>query len=297
MLYLLDDSDEQVVDAVCGRLLTEGLSVIPMLEQYWVSNSDPLRAGRIEQVIRNIQTDVLSGDFRRWMDSEDRDLLQACLLVSRIHYPGLDIQSVVGFVENLCQSALRDLVWADSPHEKIQVLNRLIFGQYGFKGNNDNYHNPDNSFINRVIETRTGNPISLCNLYAIVARRVGIPVFGVNLPQHFVLAYCEDDGEEQHQSIAVKREDFGRVLFYINPFSAGQIFLSRNIRDFLEVIKIEPQPEFFEPCNNLEILRRMLRNLHYAYAENQDHDRRKLVEHYMNLAGMMREIDEDTDEE
>ncbi len=85
---------------------------------------------------------------------------------------------------------------------------------------------------------------------------------------------------------SINRDDFGSSLFYVNAFSKGQIFLRRNIRDFLEVIRVEPSDNFFEPCNNLEILKRMLRNLHYSYGKTDDSHRRSLAEHYMAMLGM-----------
>lgn len=293
MLYLLDDTDEQVVSTVAGRLLMEGSPVVPLLEQYWLSNQDPLRANRIEQIIRNIQNKELSAGFDKWLKSEDKSLLQACLLVSKIHYPGLDESLVVNFVEKIRMDAWMSLYNASNPHDKIKILNHIFFERYNFKGNSNDYHNPDNSLINRVIETRSGNPISLCNLYSIVAQRLGLPVFGVNLPQHFVLAYCDDSHADPvipfNAPASISRSDYGPVLFYINPFSRGQIFLHNNIRDFLQVIKVESQPAFFDTCHNVEILKRMLRNLHYAYQKVNDAARMKHVAFYMNKLGMTEE--------
>lgn len=291
MLYLLDDTDEQVVNTVAGRLLSEGAGIVPLLEQYWVSNHDPLRAGRIENIIRNIQSQSLSAEFQQWLKSDHKDLLQACILVSKIHYPGLDESVIHNFIEKLRLDAWMALYNAPHPQDKINILNHLLFDRYGFKGNSENYHNPDNSLINRVIETRSGNPISLCNLYTILAQRLGIPVFGVNLPQHFVLAYCDDKVEHEvvpfQPPVQMNRDDFGSIIFYINPFSKGQIFLKKNIRDFLEVIKVEPRASFFDTCNNLEVMQRMLRNLHYSYEKAGENDRKEMVNTYMKMMGML----------
>ena len=298
MLYLLDDTDEQVVSTIAGRLLMEGSHVVPLLEQYWLSNQDPLRANRIEQIIRNIQNKELSAGFDAWLKSNDKSLLDACLLVSKIHYPGLDESVVVNFVEKMRLDAWMSLYNAPNPNDKISILNHIFFERYNFKGNSNDYHNPDNSLINRVIETRSGNPISLCNLYAIVAQKLGLPVFGVNLPQHFVLAYCDDTHLEPiipfQGPASLNREDYGPVLFYINPFSRGQIFLHKNIKDFLQVIKVESQPAFFDTCQTPEILKRMLRNLHYSYQKKNDIDRMKMVTFYMKKLGM---TDESSSEE
>jgi regulator of sirC expression with transglutaminase-like and TPR domain len=297
MLFLLDDTDEQVVGTVAGRLLSEGAQIVPVLEQYWLTNQDPIRAGRIEQIIRNIQHKDLSAAFDSWLKSEEKSLLEACLLVSKIHYPGLDESLVVNFVEKMRLDAWMSLYNASNPHDKIKILNHIFFERYNFKGNSNDYHNPDNSLINRVIETRSGNPISLCNLYATVAQKLGLPVFGVNLPQHFVLAYCDDTHLAPivpfQAPSSLNREDYGSVLFYINPFSRGQIFLHKNIKDFLEVIKVESQPAFFDTCEPLEILKRMLRNLHYSYQKTDDKDRLKQVSFYMKKLGMTEESSSD----
>jgi len=293
MLYLLDDTDEQVISSVSSRLLREGESVIPLLEEYWLGNSDPVRAVRIEQIIRSIQTGSLTRDFQNWLKSNNRDLLTASLLVSRIHYPGLDTSVVNNFIEKLRMDAWMALYNAGNPTDKVRILNHIFFERNGFKGNSEDYHHPDNSCINRVIEMRSGNPISMCNLYAIVAQKLGIPLFGVNLPQHFVLAYCDDGNKNPIVPFSspetLNREEYGSALFYVNPFSKGQIFLRRNIRDFLEVIRVQPSDNFFEPCENLEILKRMLRNLHFSYTKTNDNDRKLLVEHYMAIVGMTEE--------
>ena len=299
MLYLLDDTDEQVIASVSSRLLSEGESVIPLLEEYWLGNSDPARAVRIEEIIRNIQTGSLTRDFQNWMNSENRDLLEACILVSRIHYPGLDVSVVNNFVEKLRMDAWMALYNAGNPTDKVRILNHIFFERNGFKGNSEDYHHPDNSCINRVIEMRSGNPISMCNLYSIVAQKLGIPLFGVNLPQHFVLAYCDDAHRNPivpfNSPNSLQRSDFGASLFYVNAFSKGQIFLRRNIRDFLEVIRVEPSDNFFDPCNNLEIARRMLRNLHYSYSKTNDKQRKGLTEHYMMVLGMTTEAGGDSE--
>jgi regulator of sirC expression with transglutaminase-like and TPR domain len=210
-----------------------------------------------------------------------------CLLLCRIQYPGFDERLVNNFLEKLRLDAWLKLYAATEPLDKINILNSVIFGQYGFKGNSGKYHSPDNSFLNKVMETRQGNPITLCCLYAIIAQKLGIPVFGVNLPQHFILAWCEEPGEAQVVPFApqhrLKRSEYGKVLFYINPFSGGQLFPRKSIDEFLEKIAVSPREEFYEPCNNMEIFTRMLRNLQYSYGENSNHQKLGIIEKLMQL--------------
>ncbi|MBS3913541.1 MAG: transglutaminase family protein [Bacteroidetes bacterium] len=295
ILYLLDDSDEDIIQMVEQRLFSEGPEIVPVLEDYWTLNKDPLRAFRIETIIHNIQKQQLEQDFLAWLNSPDRDLFLGCTLVCRIHYPGLNQASMDAYLEKVRLDAWMAMYSAQNPIDKIQILNHILFERHGISGNTENYHSPENSFLNKVIDTRRGNPISLCNLYCIIAQRMGIPVFGVNLPQHFVLAYCEELNPEQNIPFNSKgqlnRSDYGRVLFYVNPYSKGQVFLQKNIDEFLTAIKVEPQESFYEPCDNLEIVRRMLRNLHFSYSELQSIEKQTLVQNYMKLLGMTGDSD------
>jgi hypothetical protein len=128
-----------------------------------------------------------------------------------------------------------------------------------------------------------------------------MPVFGVNLPQHFILAWCEEEtpgiSDSYNAPKSLNRSDYGKVLFYINPFSHGQIFLKKNIDDFLAAIKTQPRPEFYEPCNNLEIIRRVLRNLHFSYGELQNKDKMNRISDYMNILGMRGETSAQDEDE
>jgi regulator of sirC expression with transglutaminase-like and TPR domain len=177
-----------------------------------------------------------------------------------------------------------------NPLDQIQILNQVFFQTYGFKGNNDNYHNPDNSIITRVLETKFGNPISLSLLYMSVAHDLGLPLFGINLPQHFVLAYCRmntplnDNGT--YDKSAIRLDNVDKVNFYVNAFSKGQIFTKESVDAFLKVIKVAPQPTFYRPCNPLEIFHRILRNLHHAYAEQQDAEKQRDILDIMKHLGM-----------
>lgn len=291
MLYLLDDEDEQVIKEVETGILNLGPKVIPMLENYWQNNEDPLRAFRIENLIRSIQDRELEKDLKLWLAGNGSDLLEAFILVNRIHYPSYNYDFIHRFVSEITMDCWLMLYNAIGPDEKVFILNQVFFQKYGFKGNVENYNHPDNSFISRVIETKKGNPISLCSLYSIVAQRLGIPVFGVNLPHHFILAYCEDNEEKsitgfEKKNAPLNREDYGSVQFYINPFKQGHNMSQNDIKAFLQKMDIQEQVSFFEPCSNIDIIQRMLRNLHFAYNEQQDHTRLLRVIKFMQLLGM-----------
>lgn len=290
IIYLLDDPDEEVIHSVEQRLYNEGPEIVPILEEYWSENEDPVKANRLENIIRNIHNNQLGSDFKDWINNENRELLKGSELVCRIQYPGMDPDALNDYIEKVRLDAWMALYSAPNPIDRVQILNHILFDRQGIIGNTTNYHAPENSFLNRVIETRTGNPISLCILYSIIAQRLGLPIFGVNLPQHFVLAYCEDsenvDSNSFHSQGELNRSDFGKELFYINPFSKGQIFLKRNIDEFLKAIKVEERESFYTTCSNLDIIRRVLRNLHFSYMENHNHTMVNSVARFMQILGM-----------
>jgi regulator of sirC expression with transglutaminase-like and TPR domain len=141
--------------------------------------------------------------------------------------------------------------------EVVGVLNKIIFGQYGFSGNSSNYHASSNSYLNNVIETKKGNPLSLSIIYSVIAQQLNLPIYGVNLPNHFVLAYMDENGANQYIS---NGNEYG-VLFYINAFSRGSILQKEDITEFLKSIQAYPESFHYQPCSNSDIIRRMLTNL------------------------------------
>jgi len=107
------------------------------------------------------------------------------------------------------------------------------------------------------MESRKGNPLSLSLIYSIVAQSLDIPVFGVNLPNHFILAYLDENGSSL---FLPDKNEYG-VLFYVNPFSKGSILDANSIKEFLDGLHLPHNREYFEPCSNSAIMRRMLTNL------------------------------------
>ncbi|MCE3259553.1 MAG: hypothetical protein K0S12_1194, partial [Bacteroidetes bacterium] len=146
--------------------------------------------------------------------------------------------------------------------EKVKIINHILFEIHQFSGNITNYHAPQNSFINVVLENKKGNPVMLSVVYALICKELNIPVYGVNLPQHFVLAYVNDYAnlyDTNHKTLS------DNILFYINPFSKGLIFSQKDIDSFLKQLNIEPENKYYLPCSNLEIVKRVLNNLIYSY--------------------------------
>ncbi|RZK43485.1 MAG: hypothetical protein EOO90_02675 [Pedobacter sp.] len=255
LVKLLDDPDEEVYQHVQERLLTYGIEVVSYLETAWEQSLNTVLHERIENLVHIIQFRTVKEDLNLWYQSGAFDLLQGALIVNRYQYPDLDEQEVINQIEEIKRDIWVGLQHEMSSIEKIKLINHVFYNQHGFSGNTKNHHDPQNSYLNQVLESKKGNQISLAVLYATVAQKLDIPVYGVNLPQHFILGYIDDNNDDK---------EYG-VLFYINAFNKGAIFGKHDVDQFLRQLNLEPQPGFYSPCSNTEIIRRILRNLISAY--------------------------------
>lgn len=258
LIALIEDPDEQIFAHVRDRLLEYGPDAIQYLETSWEEQDFGLLfQSRIGALIHEIQFEECKRQLSGWYASTSKDLLKGAIIIAKYQYPGLDEKAIFDFVERMRRDCWLELNPNMTAFESVGVINKIFFGQYGFKGNASNYNSPLNSYINTVIETKKGNPLSLSILYSVVAQQLELPIYGVNLPNHFILAYMDDNGISQFLS---NSNEYG-VLFYINTFSKGSLFQKDDIDQFLNSIQQTPEPGHFQPCSNSDILRRMLTNL------------------------------------
>ena len=151
LISLLDDTDNEVVSQVEKRLFQLGPEIIPALEQPWdLSDINELRQRRLDEIIKRIQSHTLTNELRNWKQSNQSDLLEGVLILNRVKYPDVDRQ----FIDNLIDKIKLD-VWLEMHYdltsfEKIKILNYVFFDVHKFVGDNEDYHNPDNSYLSRV---------------------------------------------------------------------------------------------------------------------------------------------------
>jgi regulator of sirC expression with transglutaminase-like and TPR domain len=146
-----------------------------------------------------------------------------------------------------------------NPHKSVEVLNRYLFGELGFAGNRENYYDPRNSYLNDVLERKVGLPITLSVIYLAIGRRLGLPLFGVGLPGHFIVKLEERDT---------------RIL--IDPFNRGEILdearVEARVRDTFHA-QAQFQPEWLATVGAKYILIRLLNNLKAIFIQTQGYAR------------------------
>jgi regulator of sirC expression with transglutaminase-like and TPR domain len=187
---------------------------------------------------------------------EDIKLAKAALLLAKGEYPDLDIDKYLRKIELMAEEIKRRTGQNTNPHYLISEINRHLFSELGFRGNENDYYNPRNSFLNDVLDRQTGIPISLSVLYMEIADRAGLHISGVAFPGHFIVMYS---GVE------------GKIL--IDPFNKGRILSEKDCQEMLNriyVSKIWLRSEFLETITKSQILTRMLHNLKGIYLNSKN---------------------------
>ncbi len=261
LIQLLDDPDEGVYNHVRDKFLELGLDAVPHLENNWELSEEIFVQQRIENLIHSIKSHDVFQQLKNWIENGGQNLLNGAILVAKYHYHNIDEEKIRSKINQIKQDVWIELNDDLTAFEKIKVLNHIIFNLHEFKGDRDDYHNPKNSFLNRVLDSKKGSPLSIGILYAVIAQGLDIPLYGVNLPHHFILAY-ED---EFLANFAPEEMATPGILFYVNTFSGGAVFGKKDVLEFLKQIDVEPNDQYFKPCSNIAIIKRMITNICYSY--------------------------------
>jgi regulator of sirC expression with transglutaminase-like and TPR domain len=188
---------------------------------------------------------------------EEVDLARASLLVACEEYPELEVDRYLQRLDAMAEGVRGRL--GDSPREAIAALNRVLFEEQGFKGNTREYYDPRNSFLNDVLDRRTGIPITLSTVYIAVGRRAGASVEGVGLPGHFVVRVSTPAGEA-----------------LADPFNGGAVLTPEDCQERLDRIyggRVKMAAGMLAPCPARAVLTRTVRNLKAIYTKAEDHER------------------------
>ena len=200
-------------------------------------------------------------------DDSRIDLARACLMIAQDAYPGLDVDRYLGEIERMAIRLRARMPQANAAEEKVMALNQFLFDDLGYWGNTDDYYDPRNSYLNEVIDRKTGTPISLSILYMELGRRIGLPLEGVSFPGHFLVRLRLRGG-----------------TLVLDPFAGGTPQSEAELRERLQrvipegaaggVAPVElPLDQFLEPASNRQILARVLRNLKGIYREKDKPER------------------------
>lgn len=273
MISLLDDDDSSIFQSVSQKLREvassdnpEAADVMSLIIEKRDSVSERA-AERITQFVDDIQFEKLAPKFRQAL-LDNASLESLSFLISQIGYPSLNVQRYQQEL-NRMESVLRLEYASANPITELDrmfIISTVVFDREGFKGNSSNYYEPENSYLNRVIERKLGIPISLGAIVLILSERLGLPIYGVNMPAHFMLKY------EKHH-----------LEMFIDPFNQGRILDKQDCIRFLKNQGYNYVEQYLAKASTMDIIERMLNNLRNSYAELLMNDKRMLIERYLSV--------------
>jgi regulator of sirC expression with transglutaminase-like and TPR domain len=266
LISLLDDDDHEIQTHVVGKIKSLGGDVIPYLEKVWENTglSSPVLQKRIEELIHELQFQTVNNKLKLWTEGGALDLLEGLWIISSYQYPEISLEKLRAEIEQIFYEVWIEFKPNMHPTDQIKVMNSVIFDKLKFGPNTKNFHSVSNSMINIVLDSHKGNPISLCAIYMLVGQKLGLPIYGVNLPNLFVLTYKSDI-----------------VQFYINVFNRGLVFYKSDIDNYIGQLNLKASDIFYEPCSNINIIKRVLRNLALSYEKTSDTEKLQEVETLM----------------
>lgn len=258
LITLLGDDDNHVRDIARERLLQIGEPATAFLRD--VGNADGDGKIRIEarHVLAQIRQDDLSASFYLLglLDEGQADLEQAAFLLARFGHPDLEMAPYRRELDTLASQIahqIRDLHPRRDSRRIVRLMNRFLFSDEGFSGNVEDYYDPDNSYINCVLERRTGIPITLSVIYILLARRLQLPIRGINLPIHFICQYYSPPDS-----------------FYFDPFHNGKTLSRTDCAMLLHRAGVTFHDGCLKEARPHDIIARMARNLIVIYHHRGD---------------------------
>ncbi|WP_207432717.1 transglutaminase-like domain-containing protein [Sabulibacter ruber] len=267
LISLLDDKDPEVVAHVHQKIVELGDTITPFLEEAWEESLDPDHQKKLEDLIHDLQFSSLLQRLKAWKEEGATDLLKGMWLVSTYQYPDVTLQQIKQTLAEIYYEAWVNVRPEMHPYDQVKALNHVLFKLHHFAANTKNFHAPANSMINQVLETKRGNPLTLCVIYLTLAQKLGLPVYGVNLPNLFVLTF---------------KSEF-LPQFYINVYNRGLILTKNDIDNYLLQLNLNPVDIFYEPCEPIDIVRRALRNLSLSYEKLNDPEKATEIEKLIDV--------------
>ena len=247
---LLKTNDEST-----SKLLEEQFKTFDIRLLKEIDNEIPLEdtelKERFSKLVCNIKSENLKKDFLSWAKSPDCSLEKGVFLVALFNNPLLDVEKYSNILNTWAEGIknnLKKIKIKNDPTSIINEANHFLFMELGLKGNKKNYYDPGNSFIDQVIDKKSGNPILLSVIYLLLAKKLNLPFSGVNMPAHFLVQYY----------------DMAEPI-YIDPFSQGEIISKAICEERIKTLKLTWQNEYLLAPTSKQIVARMMQNLINIY--------------------------------
>jgi regulator of sirC expression with transglutaminase-like and TPR domain len=264
LISLLGDDDPEVYSTVRHKLISCGKRVLEWLQPLSL-DPDPVRRRRALEIIRHFGRADADDRFLSFCLShgQEFDLETGAWLLARTFTPDINVSAYRAMLDDYA-GAVRERLPGVGPRGACRPLNKVLFEELGYHGNEANYYDPENSYLNRVVDRRHGNPINLSLLYLLVARRLQMPVTGIGLPGHFLCRYQSTSGE-----------------VYIDAFNRGRFLTKADCIQYLIQGKYSINDDYLSPVNPRRLLLRICSNLHQIYIHMEQDEEIKRLQRYL----------------
>lgn len=284
LIQLIDDPDDDIYLEVKNQLLLLGPVALPYLEEIWNETINNWLIQRVEEIIEDIKFNEFEKKLIHWKKYQTEDLLNAVWLINQLQYPEITLEYLQKKIDQIRKDIWIEFAEDLTALEEIMILNHILYEVHQFAGNIANYNSLQNNYLHYVLENKKGNNITLGILYLIIAQKLDLPVYAVNIPDYLILTYIN---KEKNLFDAKSESLKDAILFYINPFSKGTLLQKQDIDEFLNQMQIPESDEFFLPCSNVVVVEKLLMNIAHAYAQAGN---MKLYNKYKGSAKKLREV-------
>lgn len=265
---LLKNTDEGTLKLLEEQFKTFDLKILKDINNEIPLDDIGLRK-QFFSLVQKIKRGRLKEDFKTWAKSFSGSLEEGIFLVALFENPFLDLEhhlSTLSAWADTLSKNLKKVKLKSDPTSIINEINHFFFMDLGFKGNKENYYDPENSFIDKVIERKLGNPILLCLVYLLITKKLNLPFNGVNMPAHFLVQY---------------NDSFEPI--YIDPFNQGEIITKLNCQERIKVLKLPWQEDYLSCPTNKQIIARVMQNLINIYHSEGQFELKEYLEEYVKI--------------
>lgn len=265
---LLKDSDESTMKLLEEQIKTFDINVLKEINDELPLDDITCRKHFLDLLLK-MRRERLSKDFDNWSKNTLNDLEYGVFLVASFNNPLLSFEfysNILSSWSNKLGQNLKNIKLKNDPTSIINEVNHFIFMELGFKGNKESYYDPENSFIDKVIEKKKGNPILLSTIYLLITKRLGLPFLGVNMPAHFLVQYIDTIEP-----------------IFIDPFGQGEIITRADCQERIKILKLTWQEDYLTSPNNKQIVTRMMQNLINIYNSEGLFELKEQLEYYVNI--------------
>lgn len=269
LLKLLADEDVAIFQSIREKILSYGPAAAEWLRPHLLSR-DPVLRRRAQAIVRAFDRQLADNRFLAFClkGGEELDLEQGAWLLAQTQFPDINEEAYRALLDAFADNARDRIQAVTEPRQVLTAINHYLFEELGFTGNEEDYYQPDNSYLSRVLDRRTGNPISLCLVYLLIGRRLQLPLAGIGLPGHFICRY---------QSSAAE--------YFIDCFNRGKLLTKTDCVQYLLQGNYSVRTDYLAPVSPRRMMLRICGNLHQIYLRLEQSEPATRVQRYLVALG------------